>query len=133
VIVGGLLSWILIAAVSAIIASQADADTIGSNLRSLGIPTSSSEWGDIGTLAGIASLAAMLLGALVGGVLGERWHTKLARRAVSGKYSPDDSQRQAGDERTNATPSPRPDDRDQAAPGQSERDRSGGSGATRVD
>jgi hypothetical protein len=129
-----LLAIVLIAAVSAIIASQADADTIRSNLRSLGIPTSGSEWGDIGTLAGIASLAAMLLGATVGGVLGERWHSKLARRAVSGKYSPDRSQRHAGDdEHTHATPTPQPDERDQAAPGRFERSRSDGSGATRVD
>jgi hypothetical protein len=34
-----LLAIVLIAAVSAIIASQVDADTIPSNLRSLGIPT----------------------------------------------------------------------------------------------
>jgi hypothetical protein len=131
---GFLLAIVLIAAVSAIIASQADADTIHSNLRSLGIPTSSSEWSDIGTLAGIASLAAMLLGAVVGGVLGERWHSKLARRAVSGKYGPDRSQRHAGDdEPTHATPTPQPNERDQAAPGRFERDRSDGSGASRVD
>ncbi|HKO86820.1 MAG TPA: TIGR04086 family membrane protein, partial [Actinomycetota bacterium] len=90
------LAIVLITAVGAIVASQADADTIRTNLRSLGIPTSGSEWSDIGTLAGIASLAAMLIGALVGGVLGERWHSKLTRRAISGKYSPDRSQLHAG-------------------------------------
>jgi hypothetical protein len=30
----------------------------------------------------------MLIGGLFGGVLGERWHSKLTRRAVSGKYRP---------------------------------------------
>jgi hypothetical protein len=129
-----LLAIVLIAAVSAIIASQADADTIGTNLRSLGIPTSGSEWSDIGTLAGIASLAAMLIGGLVGGVLGERWHSKLTRRAISGKYSPDRDQRHAGDDdHAHAVPTARPDERDQAAPGRSDRDRAGGSGASRVD
>jgi len=119
-----LLAIVLIAAVSAIIASQADADTIRTNLRTLGIPTSGSEWSDIGTLAGIASLVAMLLGALVGGVLGERWHSKLTRRAVSGKYSPDRSQLHAGDEEhTSATPTTRSKERDQAGPGRSEQDR----------
>jgi hypothetical protein len=39
-------------------------------------------------VAGIGSLAAMLAGALLGGVLGERWHTKLTRRAASGNYGP---------------------------------------------
>jgi hypothetical protein len=81
-----LLAVVLVAAVGAIAASQADAEAIGGNLRSLGIPTTGTEWGKAGTMAGIGSLAAMLLGALFGGVLGERRHSKLTRRAVSGKY-----------------------------------------------
>jgi hypothetical protein len=129
-----LLAIVLIAAVGAVVATQADADTIRTNLRSLGIPTSGNEWSDIGTLAGIASLAAMLIGALVGGVLGERWHSKLTRRAVSGKYSPGRSERRADDdERATATPAGSPDERDQAGQGRSGRDRSGGRGASRVD
>jgi hypothetical protein len=83
-----LLALLLVAVVGAIAASQADAEAIGSNLRSLGIPTTGTEWTKAGTIAGIGSLAAMLLGALFGGVLGERWHSKLTRRAVSGKYRP---------------------------------------------
>ena len=67
-----LLAVVLVAVVGAVAASQADAEAIGSNLRSLGIPTSGSEWGKAGTIAGIGSLAAMLVGALLGGVLGER-------------------------------------------------------------
>jgi hypothetical protein len=130
-----LLAIVLIVAVGAIVASQADADAIRTNLRSLGIPTSGSEWSDIGTLAGIASLAAMLIGALVGGVLGERWHSKLTRRAVSGKHSPGRGERQAGDddERPPATTARHPDERDQVGQGRSERDRAGGGGASRVD
>jgi hypothetical protein len=81
-----LLALLLVALVGAVAASQTDADAIGSNLRSLGIPTSGTEWGKAGTVAGIGSLVAMLVGALLGGVLGERWHSKLTRRAVSGKY-----------------------------------------------
>jgi hypothetical protein len=128
------LAIVLITAVGAIVAGQADVDTIRTNLRSLGIPTSGSEWSDIGTLAGIASLAAMLIGALVGGVLGERWHSKLTRRAVSGKYRPGRGDRQPGDdERPPATPARSPDERDEGGQGRSERDRSGGGGASRVD
>jgi hypothetical protein len=127
-----LLAIVLIAAVGTLVASQADADTVRTNLRSLGIPTSGSEWSDIGTLAGIASLAAMLVGALVGGVLGERWHSKLTRRAVSGKYSPDRGERQADDERTPA-PSSDPEERDGAGRVRSQHDRSSDSGASRVD
>jgi len=128
------LAILLVAAVSAIIASQADADAIGANLRTLGIPTSGSEWSDIGTLAGIASLAAMLVGALVGGVLGERWHSKLTRRAVSGKYSPDRSDRPTRDERApTAAPTRKPDEREQAEADRPERDRPSGRGASRLD
>jgi hypothetical protein len=129
-----LLAIVLIAAVGAIVASQADADTVRTNLRSLGIPTSGAEWSDIGTLAGIASLAAMLIGALVGGVLGERWHSKLTRRAVSGKYHPGRGERHAhGDEHAHAIPTPTPREQGEAAPGRSERDRSDGSGASRLE
>jgi hypothetical protein len=127
------LAIVLIAAVGAIAASQADADSIRANLRSLGIPTSGTEWGDIGTLAGIASLAAMLLGALLGGVLGERWHSKLTRRAVSGRYSPDRGDRPTTDERTATAPTRGPDDRDLAGQERPDRDPSGGAGASRID
>jgi hypothetical protein len=126
------LAIVLIAAVGAIVASQADADTIGTNLRSLGIPTSGSEWSDIGTLAGIASLAAMLIGALVGGVLGERWHSKLTRRAVSGKYSSDPGDRPTTGERASTAPPRNPEERNPAGQDHPERDRAGG-GASRVD
>jgi hypothetical protein len=128
-----LLAIVLIAAVGAIVASQADADTIRTNLRSLGLPTSGSEWGDIGTVAGIASLVAMLLGALVGGVLGERWHSKLTRRAVSGKYRPESDDRPTTGERASTDPPRNPDEPHQAGPDRAERDRAGGGGASRVD
>jgi hypothetical protein len=119
-----LVAIVLIAVVGAITASLADAETIRSNLRSLGVPASGAEWGDVGTLAGIASLVAMLAGALLGGVLGERWHSKLTRRAVSGRYGPD---------RTDG----RATKRAEGAEGAEERaagpDRSRGRGASRID
>jgi MFS family permease len=118
-----LLAVALVALVAAVAASQADAEAIGGNLRSLGIPTTASEWGKAGTIAGIGSLAAMLVGALLGGVLGERWHSKLTRRAVSGKYRPnrDDQPTNPGQDR------PGHDQRDQPTPGHKE-----GTGATRL-
>ena len=115
------LAVVLVAVVAAIAASQADADTVQANLRNLGIPTTGTEWGKIGSLAGIGSLAAMLVGALVGGVLGERWHTKLTRRAVSDNYGPDHADRQT-DHNHNQ----------EVAEGQRRRD-GDGAGATRVD
>jgi hypothetical protein len=58
------------------------------------------------------------VGALVGGVLGERWHTKLTRRADSDNYGPDHADRQT--------------DHNEVAEGQRRRD-GDGAGATRVD
>ena len=54
-----LLAVVLVAVVGAIAASQADAEAIVGNLRSLGIPTTGTEWSKAGTIAGIGSLAAM--------------------------------------------------------------------------
>jgi hypothetical protein len=115
-----LLALLLVAVVGAIAASQADAEAIASNLRSLGIPTTGAEWGKAGTIAGIGSLAAMLVGALLGGVLGERWHSKLTRRAVSGKYRPGRDDQPADRDQTL-------DQRDRPTP-----DREDDTGATRL-
>lgn len=77
-----LLGIVVVAAVAALARSSADPDAIASNLRSLGIPTTADEWGQAGTVAGIASLIAVVLGSLLGGALGERWHARLFARAV---------------------------------------------------
>jgi hypothetical protein len=111
---------LLVAVVGAVAASQTDTEAIGSNLGSLGIPTTGTEWGKAGTVAGIGSLAAMLVGALLGGVLGERWHSKLTRRAVSGKYRPNrddqpanrDHDRPAHDQTLDQHARPTPDHQD---------------------
>jgi hypothetical protein len=117
-----LLALLLVAVVGAVAASQADAESIASNLRNLGIPTTGTEWAKVGTVAGIGSLAAMLLGALVGGVLGERWHSKLTRRAVSGKYRPDRGHQ----------PAERDHDQTLAQRDRSRPDRTADAGATRL-
>jgi len=62
--------------------SSGSTDTIAANLRSLGIPTTADEYGQAGTVAGIASLIAVVAGAMLGGVLGERWHGRLLARAA---------------------------------------------------
>ena len=122
-----LLALLLVAVVAAVAASQTDAGTIGSNLRSLGIPTTGAEWGKAGTVAGIGSLAAMLLGALLGGVLGERWHSKLTRRAVSGKYRPERHDQPAEGDHDRRADDQTIDQRDRPRPG-----RQGDAGATRL-
>jgi MFS family permease len=122
-----LLALLLVAVVAAVAASQTDAGTIGGNLRSLGIPTTGAEWGKAGSVAGIGSLAAMLLGALLGGVLGERWHSKLTRRAVSGKYRPERHDQPAEGDHDRLAHDQTIDQRDRPRPG-----RQGDAGATRL-
>lgn len=81
----GLLVFFLSIAIAGGVAAMARwmnaDDAVLRNLRNIGVPTTASEWRDVGTVAGIASLAAMLLGCLLGGSLGERWHGKFMRRA----------------------------------------------------
>ena len=127
-----ILALVIVALIAAIAATQTDTSVIRSNLRSLGIPTTGAEWSDVGTLAGIGSLAAMLVGAVLGGMLGERWHTKLTRRAASPNYGPDRDQ-PTTDDRAATAPTREADDRDQAERDQAERDQSDGGGATRID
>jgi hypothetical protein len=86
------LAVLLVVVVGAIAASQADTDAIQANLRSLGLPVTGGEWARIGTAAGIGTLAGMLLGAGMGGVVGERWHGELARLAAVGRGSADRDQ-----------------------------------------
>src|SRR5688500_7903908 len=76
------LGIVVVAAVAALARSGADPDAIATNLRSLGIPTTADEWGQAGTVAGIASLIAVVVGSLLGGALGERWHARLFARAA---------------------------------------------------
>jgi hypothetical protein len=126
------LALVLVALIAVIAATQTDTSVIRGNLRSLGIPTTGAEWGEVGTLAGIGSLVAMLVGAVLGGLLGERWHTKLSRRAASPNYGSDREQ-PTTDDRGATTPTPEADDRDRVDRDRAERGRSDGGGATRID
>ena len=79
---------IAVAAAAVVQASGVSADVVA-QLRSLGVPTSADQWSQIGTVAGIASLAGMLLGSVLGGMLGERWHSKLMARALDPGVGPE--------------------------------------------
>ncbi|MGI8983538.1 MAG: TIGR04086 family membrane protein [Acidimicrobiales bacterium] len=76
------LGIVVVAAVAALARASADSATIATSLRSLGIPTTADEWGQAGTVAGVASIVAVVVGSLLGGVLGERWHARLFARAA---------------------------------------------------
>lgn len=72
----------IVGVVAAVVRSSSATDSMAANLRSLGIPTTANEYGQAGTVAGIASLVAIVVGSLLGGVLGERWHGRLVARAA---------------------------------------------------
>lgn len=74
-----------------------DGDEILRNLRNVGVPTSGDEWRDLGTVAGIGSLLAMLVGSVAGGAMGERWHTKLLARAADPNVGPEAEARAAAE------------------------------------
>ena len=101
-----LLALLIGVAVALLVGSQADTEAVAADLRVLGVPTSGSEYGDIGTVAGLAGLVAMLGGAILGGVVGERWHGKLTARALSPEVGPEASAREemadAGERRRDA-------------------------------
>lgn len=82
VFAGGLVvAGVTVGIVEATGETGAALERLRDNLRSFGAPTSASQWGAAGTVAGVAALVGMFLGAVVGGELGERWHARLAGAA----------------------------------------------------
>jgi len=77
-----LFGILVVAGVGAAVGTQTDSDTVMDRLRSVGVPTSGDEWTAIGSIAGAGALLAMLLGSILGGAMGERWHGKLVTRAL---------------------------------------------------
>jgi hypothetical protein len=77
------LAVLLVAALGGLLAIRDGSDQVAASLRDAGIPTNFDGWSQISSLAGLASLLAMLVGAVLGGKMGERWHTKLTRRAAA--------------------------------------------------
>lgn len=80
--VGGL------AAVAGVASVTTDGDAVTRDLRDQGIPTAAEDWRDIGLGGGIGMLAALLVGSVLGGVKGERWHGVLVTRANDPEVRP---------------------------------------------
>ncbi len=77
-----LLSAVLIGIVSLLGWAMSGELDVASDLRDSGVPTDQDTWGDIGIGAAIAAGAAMLLGSILGGIRGDRWHGRLATAVV---------------------------------------------------
>jgi len=77
------LAVLLVAALGALLAIRDGSDQVTASLRDAGIPTNLDGWSQVSSLAGLGSLLAMLVGTVLGGKLGERWHSKLTRRAAA--------------------------------------------------
>jgi hypothetical protein len=82
-------------AVASVVEALGGTDDVVAGLERLGVPTTAGQWSDIGTVAGIASLAGMLAGCVLGGAAGERWHAKLMTRALDPGVGPRASARDA--------------------------------------
>jgi hypothetical protein len=97
---GGLvfvLALVAFAVVVALAAIFGDADSARDALQDEGIPTDANTWSDIGIGAGIATLLAMLVGSVLGGALGERWHGKLLS-AYADRHEPANVRRTRDDD-----------------------------------
>lgn len=88
----GLLVFVLaiavVVATAAVASATADGDAASRELQDLGIPTAADDWRDIGLFGGVGMLAAMLVGSVLGGMRGERWHGVLVTRALDPEVRP---------------------------------------------
>jgi len=76
IVVVGAVAWLVRS-----VTKPDDVEAVSDALRTFGVPTTREEWRYVDSFVGIASLGGMLLGSLLGGFLGERWFTKVSRRA----------------------------------------------------
>lgn len=77
-----LLTALLLGATTVVAATWGDPGEVADELRSSGVPTDGNTWDDIGLLAAVAAGLAVLVGSLVGGREGARWHARLDRAGV---------------------------------------------------
>jgi hypothetical protein len=82
------LGIVLAVAAGVVVNALTDTSTIRDHLHNFGLPTTWHQWRTGVTWAGTAGLIGIVLGALVGGMLGDRWHTKLMARAADPSYGP---------------------------------------------
>jgi MFS family permease len=88
--VGVIVLGILLAvAAGFVVNALTDTNTLRDHLHNFGLPTTWHQWRTGVTWAGMAGLAGIVVGSLLGGMLGDRWHSKLMARAANPAYGPD--------------------------------------------
>jgi hypothetical protein len=83
------LGVVLLAVVAAVAQLEGATSAIVDRLEGLGAPTDGTTWYGLGVLSGAAALGGMILGGVLGGVRGERWHQRLLVRAANPDIGPD--------------------------------------------
>jgi hypothetical protein len=101
-VLAGVLGVLVLAAVGAVAQLEGAISAVVDRLESLGAPTDGSTWFGLGVLTGAVALGGMILGGLLGGVRGERWHQRLLVRAASPDVGPDAELRAEADRQRRA-------------------------------
>jgi hypothetical protein len=86
VVVLGVVLLVVIAAVAQL---EGAISAIADRLESLGAPTDGTTWYGLGVSSGAVALGGMILGGVLGGVRGERWHQRLLVRAANSDIGPE--------------------------------------------
>jgi hypothetical protein len=82
------LGLVVVAGIAVVAEAVGDRNAFVDDLRDQGVPTEGDDWSGIGIGAGVAVLAAMVTGALLGAVRGEWWHQRLTARAADPNVLP---------------------------------------------
>jgi hypothetical protein len=92
-------SVVMLVVAGTIVWAEHGAGTVRDALARQGAPTGRGDWWDIAALAGLLSFVGALVGSMLGGVRGERWHQHLVERALDPAYGPEAEARAAADAR----------------------------------
>lgn len=77
-----LLGAVIAGVIAGLTAWLGDVESLRDTLAENGVPTDANTWSDIGVGAAVAGGVAMFVGSLLGGMWGDRWHTRLLQAAV---------------------------------------------------
>jgi hypothetical protein len=83
------LGVVLLAVVAAVARLEGATGALVDRLEGLGAPTDGTTWYGLGVLSGAVALGGMILGGVLGGVRGERWHQRLLVRAANPDIGPE--------------------------------------------